>query len=766
MLRLTFHACLTLLIAVGHVRAEPSSDEFFETKIRPLLAENCYACHSAKAENVEAGLYLDHAQGVLQGGDSGAVLVPGDPDASLLMRAVNYQDVEMPPDRKLSARQIDLLRSWIEQGAVWPDEPQVAPKPQRADYDWQELASHWAFQAPQSHDLPTVTETSWPRNGIDLFLLAKLEQAGLQPVPPASPRVLVRRIYFDLIGLPPTLSQVDQFVKAYGHDDGRAVAELIDRLLASPHYGERWGRHWLDVARYSDGFGGFLDSNRNQDAWRYRDWVISAYNQDVPYDQFVRLQIAGDLTGAGEDAIGTGFFALGPYYRSDGGDPDSVAQAKSETLDDRMDTLTRGFLALTVSCARCHDHKFDPIPQLDYYSLAGVFNNTDVRLFPLGPPEQVRRYDEHLAAIKQQEERVKQLRQQAQKEKRDLTADEKSQVEVGNQQIAELKATLPAKYPTAHALVDTGTSDMHVALRGNPRKPGQLAPRRFLKILASSAKNRWDHGSGRIQLSEEISSSRNPLTARVIVNRIWMHHFGRGLVRSPSNFGILGEPPTHPMLLDWLALRLIDSEWSIKSLHRLMMNSAAYQMSSRVDPANFSSDGDNRLVWRMNPRRMDVEVWRDSLLAATRELDLVMNGPPDENLEQSRRRTVYAKVSRNGDVFESDRFLRLFDFPLMRATVAQRPSSIVPQQYLFMLNSHFMRERAVAFAERIRKQARDDYQSIRLAYQWLYGREPSAAELKLGVTFIRGEMQPNEELPRLVQYAQILLSANEFMFVR
>lgn len=769
--RLLFFAILLLAVASVSVRAQDAKVEFFESKIRPLLVERCYSCHSAKAKKLQASLYLDRPDGATKGGDTGPAVVPGKPDESLLIRAVRYEENEMPPDRKLADAEIALLRKWVEMGTPWSAEQPADAVTPAAGYDWERFRrEHWSFRPVKKPSLPAVKDNAWPRGELDHFILARLDSAGLSPVEPAEPRTLVRRIYFDLIGIPPAPEEVDNFVNAATKDRPAAIEELVDRLLESPHYGERWGRHWLDVARYSDGYGGFLDNNVNNDAWRYRDWVVRAFNNDLPYDRFVKLQIAGDLLGKQEDAIATGFFALGPTYRSDGGDPDSVAQAKSETLDDRMDTMSRGFLALTAACSRCHDHKFDPIPQQDYYSLAGVFNNSGVREAPLAPADVVKAFNVRQQAIQAHDKKIKDLQNKAKQEKRELSEQEKSQIDLWNKELAELKKTAPPKYPTAHALHDTGSGNMKVAIRGNLRKLGEEAPRRFLRVLAGDDRAEFASGSGRLELANAIADPANPLTARVIVNRVWLHHFGKALVRSPSNFGTLGEEPTHPLLLDWLASTFVESGWSIKSLHRTIMTSAAYQMSSQIDSENFKADGDNRLVWRMSPRRLDVEIWRDSLLAVTGELDLTFGGPPFADLAATNRRTLYAKVSRSGDQFASDTFLRLFDFPLMRATIAKRPNSIVPQQFLFMMNSQFMVARAKVLATRLEKSASIDKGRIELAYGLLFGRVPDEQEAQLGLEFLtttlESETVQDIELPKLVQYAQTLLSSNEFMYVR
>lgn len=734
--------------------------EFFESKVRPLLVQHCYDCHSTDAKKLKAALYVDSREGILKGGDSGPAVTAGKPNESLLIDAVKYKSFEMPPDGKLQSEQIAALERWVKMGAPWPavtTTQAVTPPEQMIDWDTARQ-SHWAWQPVERPEIPQIADKD-NLQPIDALAAVERSAAGLTPSLRAPSAVLARRMYLDLVGIPPTPTQVEEFVAASKRNPQHATVELVEQLLASPLYGQRWGRHWLDVARYSDGFGGFLDNAALPDAWRYRDWVVEAFNADMPYDEFIRLQLTGDMTGRREDAIATGFLALGPTYRSDGGDPDSVAQARGETLDDRVDTVTRGLLGITGSCARCHDHKFDPIPQKDYYSLAGIFNNTDVQILPLAPDDDVRLYNDHIAKEQALEKQIRELKKNSGKE------SEASDVPQKENLLSELKSKRPQKYDTCHALRDARSDDMKIALRGNLRKQGEVAPRRFLRIIAGADPPLFRDGSGRRELADAILDPANPLTARVFVNRIWSHHFGDGIVRSAGNFGRLGERPTHPQLLDWLAAEFMECGWSVKHMHRLIMTSHVYQQSSAMRSSAFAADGDNRLLWRMNPRRMDVEAWRDSLLHVTGELDTSAGGPPLDDITASPRRTLYAKVSRNGDVFASDTFLRRFDFPLMRATVSERPTSIVPQQFLFLLNSRFMLDRAKAFDARLRSAAESDRDRIILAYRLLYGRAPAEDEIDLGLSFL-AEPAQDQKLTPSVQYAQVLLSSNEFMFVR
>ncbi len=863
----------------------PEQFDFFESQVRPLLVTHCYECHSSQSKSLMGGLHLDNRQAALDGGESGPAVVPGKPEESLIVEAVRFESFEMPPQGKLPEQDVETLVKWVSMGAPWPEAAPSEPVEHwHKNYDWQQLrASHWAWQPVQKPLPPPVQDAEWPQSPIDYFVLARLEAAGLKPAPPADKQTLVRRVYFDLLGLPPSPEEVAAFVS---DDRPEAFAELIDRLLESPHYGEKWGRHWLDVARYSDGYGGFSDSEPLPHAWRYRDWVVEALNRDLPYDEFLRQQIAGDLLGVPRGGVATGLFAIGPTYQSDGGNAESIAAARAQTLDDRVDTLTRGLLGVTVSCARCHDHKFDPIPQQDYYSLAGIFNNTRSVGTPLVAQQVVAQYHAHQdqiraqdraielwldgkrtelsqrrlfesgryleavadyrqqraaeggitdlrayagaqgldgrllarwddflqssasrealaalrpgfdgtpadtgapqssgragalaeelnraiaalrlahealagaapdltaqAALQQAKERLppeqKHLLEQAlrvvqvgQELEALLSAEERAKLAVDRRELDALRATQPPPYPIAHTLAESGAADMNVALRGNLLKPGELAPRRFLRILAGEQAPRFTQGSGRLDLAAAVASADNPLTARVMVNRVWLHLLGEGIVRTPSNFGTLGQPPTHPQLLDWLAATFVENAWSLKALQRTILLSSTYQMSSQFSATAFAVDGDNRLLWRANVRKLPIESWRDALLTASGELDLTIGGEPLDDLHHSRRRTLYTRVSRSGDRWESDELLRLFDFPSPRATSDGRTTSIVPQQFLFMLNSPFVAERAKALAARLFNEAEGDAARIERAYQLLYSRSPTETEKQLGLAFVAND---------------------------
>jgi mono/diheme cytochrome c family protein len=747
------------LLASPAGAATPDGVDFFEQKIRPVLAEHCYSCHSARANKVRGKLLLDTRQGLLKGGASGPSLVAGKPAQSLLLEVLRYDgDVRMPPKAKLPDAVIQDFTRWIEKGA--PD-PRNGSETSSGGIDWKTARRFWSFQPLHNPAIPAVKGASWPRTSIDHFILARLESEHLTPAAAADRRTLLRRATFDLTGLPPTPEEIAAFEADTSTD---AFARVVDRLLASPHYGERWGRYWLDVARYAEDQAHTFGVKPYTSAWRYRDWVIAALNADMPFDRFVKLQIAADLMDDGSpegmaSRAALGFFGLGAQYY-DNKDP----KAAADELDDRVDTLARGFLGLTVSCARCHDHKFDPIPQQDYYSLAGVFKSCKMSEVFLASGPQVERYQ---AAQKRLQAAEKALRQLAAGKQKGLSeAERKQRMAKMRAECERCKKEMPPAPPLAHGLAEAAPGDMRVFLRGDPLQPGEVAPRRFPRILAGDRRPHFTQGSGRLQLAEAIASKDNPLTARVIVNRAWQHHFGRGIVGTPSNFGQLGERPTHPELLDYLAGRLIASGWSLKQLHRDIMLSAVYQQSSRADqPAAAQADPDNRLLWRGSRRRLDVEAYRDALLAVSGRLDHSFGGPT-MNLDSAdnRRRTVYGKISRH----ELSGLLRLFDFPDANITSDRRTETTVPQQQLFVLNSPFFIAQAKALAERAAGLP-DDNARIESLYRLAFGRAPTPAELRLGLGYLRGKdaagEQGRNQLTRWQRYAQVLLGSNEFLYL-
>lgn len=688
--------------------------DFFEKKIRPVLVEHCYQCHSAEAEQVEGGLRLDTRAGIRQGGESGAAVVPGKPDSSLLLDAIRYESFEMPPDRKLPAEVVADFERWISQGAADPRDG-AAPALAATMMDIEQGKQFWAFQPPERSAPPVVQQTDWPRQPIDWFILKRLEEAGLSPSPPAGRRTLIRRVSFDLTGLPPTPEEVEAFVN---DPSPRAYENLVDRLLASPHYGERWARMWLDLARYAEDQAHIVGSNKSlfyPNAYRYRDWLIGALNEDIPYDRFVTLQLAVDLLEPenSADLAALGFIGLGPkYYRR--GDLAVMA----DEWEDRVDTVTRSLLGLTVACARCHDHKYDPIPTEDYYALAGVFASTEMFNRPLNED-------------------------------------------------CETKKNGHAEDPedALHIIRDTKPTDLNIFIRGDVTSKGPVVKRHFLHVLSDGEPEPFTNGSGRLELAEAIVDRGNPLTARVIVNRIWAQNFGRPLVATPSNFGNLGERPTHPDLLDDLAVRFMEAGWSLKWLQREMVLSAAYRQTSRPSADHMLVDPANKLLGHMNRRRLSVEQWRDGLLAASGQLEPAVGGPsidpqdPDEG-----RRTIYSDISR----LDLNPMLALFDFPDPNVHAGRRVQTTTPLQKLFVLNNPFMVRQAEALAVRLKTEVDTEGQDIdrrriERAYRLLFGRFPTNEEIALGLEFLH--QVDTERAGPWEQYSHVLLASNEMLFL-
>ena len=732
----------------------PAQSDFFENKIRPVLAENCYKCHSAQAEKVKGGLLLDTRDGVLKGGDSGPALVPGAPDKSLLIQAISYTDpdLQMPKDKKLPDDAIADLTAWVKMGA--PD-----PRTGGAGLtSLSERTNHWAWQPVRLQGIPEVSDPSWCQTPVDNFILAKLDAQGLKPNPPADKRTLIRRASFDLIGLPPTPEEVEAFVEDSSPD---AFAKVVDRLLASPHYGERWGRHWLDVARYSDTKGQprrNLEDNLNPFAWTYRDYVIRSFNEDKPYDVFIKEQIAADRmsTTARNPAnlAALGFLTVGDHYMG----------MQNDVINDRIDVVCKGFLALTVTCARCHDHKFDPIPQQDYYSLYGVFSSS---VEPKEEPviqkvaetpayEDYHRQRQDLTYRESNlEQSLPQLRKagnqealkQAQRTIRDLQHD-----------IAELEFTNLAAPLRAMVLQDPPRChDSPLLIRGEAGNRGALVPRRFLQVLSGPSRPVWTAGSGRAELAMAIANKNNPLTARVMINRIWLHHFGAGFVPTPDDFGTMSDPPSHPELLDYLAENFMTNGWSIKKIHRLILLSSVYQESSVNNPRQALADPENRLLWRANIRRLEYEPLRDSLLAIGGTLDPALYGRPVNYPlhPNASRRAIYDFVDRAN----IDDTLINFDFPSPDFVTGIRHQTTVPQQALYLMNSPIviqLAKRLVAMPEFLA--GADETERLNFLYERIYQRPPSEEETQLGLEFVaQTPLRDEETLPLLADNSDALL---------
>ncbi len=729
---------LTGMLAANLLQAaEPTKAdlEFFENKVRPVLVNNCFKCHSQEAPKLKGGLSVEFREALLKGGETGPAIVPGDPEKSLLIKAVRYADpdLQMPPkDKKLPADQIADLVAWVKMGAPYPKLSSSAIASAKTDRD------HWSFKPVKKSPVPEVKEKDWVATPVDSFIVAKLEENGMKPSPIADKRTLIRRATFDLIGLAPTLKETQDFLDDNSPD---AFAKVVDRLLASPQYGERWGRYWLDTARYSDTKG---DVKQQQEdfhypfAWTYRDYVIKSFNDDKPYNKFIVEQIAADKLSLGQDRsalAAMGFLTLGERFNDN----------MNDIINDRIDVVTKGTLGLTVTCARCHDHKFDPIPTKDYYSLRGIFASsvepTDepiiVKLDTSSADYQdfAKKYNElnaelaTYAAIKKGK-KTKEIKQKEGQLRRD---------------IVNLETTHPGSPPRAMVLEDSPRpSDSPVFLRGEAENRGEIAPRRFLEILSGPYRPIYKNGSGRLELAAAIVSTNNPLTARVMVNRIWLHHFGEGIVTTPDDFGNQSAPPSHPELLDYLAARFMEDGWSIKKMHRLIMLSHVYQESSENNPHYAQQDPNNRLLWRANIRRLEFEAVRDSLLAMGGKLNLTMGGHP-VNLgatPYSTRRTVYGYVDRRNlpEVFNQ------FDFANPDITTGKRYETIVPQQALFMMNSPLVVEQARNMVNRSDfRDATGPEARIRMLCDIIYQREPTPTEISLGLNFLKDS--PPAETP-------------------
>ena len=914
--------------------------EFFEKQVRPLLVARCYKCHGP-ADEAKGGLRLVSRDAVLAGGDSGPAVVEGKPDESLLFEAVKHDGLKMPPDGKLADQEIAALRKWIELGAPWPagealpaadaSSNESAPAGELSPA-WRERIAegrkHWSFRPVTKPPIPAVKNADWPQSEIDRFLLATLEAKGLSPSPPAERAALLRRVTFDLIGLPPTPEEVDDFIR---DESPQAWAKVVDRLLASPHYGERWGRHWLDVARYADTKGYVLFQEPTYPwAYAYRDYVIRALNEDLPYDRFLVEQLAADRLPLGEDKrplAAMGFLTIGPAFMNE-----------HDRLDDQIDVVMRGLQGLTVSCARCHDHKFDPIPTRDYYSLYGVMASSVEPVVPplFEPPpatpeyeaftkelttreqalaayvdkkyaeleqsvrarlaeyllaadaarnkpatdefmliadgadlnpvmisrwqaylersrrtkepvfalwhalaalpeaefsvrapqeiarfaapemagkvnalvlaavvakppatlaELAARYGEVLAAIDAEwSERLKQattgisppptalddplrqaLRQVYYAAESPCTLqrspvgdlallpDRASQGERNKllTAVEQWRATGAGAPPRAMSLEDRPTLyEPRVFGRGNPSNLREAVPRQFLYVLSADKPQPFAIGSGRLELAQAIADRNNPLTARVMVNRVWLHHFGAGLVHTPSDFGLRGEPPTHPELLDYLAAAFMDDGWSLKKLHRRILLSAAYQQASADRAESQAADPENRLLWKFPRQRLEFEPLRDSLLAAAGRLDGKLFGPANQDLAnpEATRRTIYSSIDR----LNMPGVLRTFDFPNPDSSNPQRDLTAVPQQGLFLMNHALVQTAARRLIERAEVASRNSQEAnVDQLYRLLFARHADADEIAAAKEFLGAA--PSTQT--WYEYAQGLLMTNEFAFL-
>jgi mono/diheme cytochrome c family protein len=741
---------------VAAARPSAADLEFFEKRVRPVLANNCFECHGPGKQ--KSSLRLDSAVGFLRGGDGGAIFDAKQPEKSRILAAIGHAgELKMPPGKKLAVDDIEAITDWVKRGAPWPAQP--------VDIAADAWKKHWAFQPLTDPKPPPVRDEKWAQAPLDRFVLNRLEANGMKPAFVADRRTLIRRAYFDLLGLPPKPEEVDAFVS---DRDSKAFEKLIDRLLASPQYGERWGRHWLDVARYANerGYIGVNVDRTYPFAYTYRDWVIRAFNEDLPYDRFLMLQLAADQMQSGPDTralAAMGFLTVGRRFINN----------QHDIIDDRIDVVLRGMQGLTVTCARCHDHKYDPIPTKDYYSLYGVFaSSREPDELPLLEPFQrtseTEAFEKELGKLEEAKRTFVKENEQMRKER---PREYREKIKPFENKIQQLEAKHPGAPPRGMVMVDAASPmQPHVFLRGNPATQGDRVPRQFLGFLAGDSRKPFAKGSGRLELAQAIASKDNPLTARVLVNRVWMHHFGHGLVRTPSDFGLRSEPPSHPELLDYLAARFMQGGWSIKKLHRLIMLSSTYQMSSTGDAKLVERDPDNVLLSHQNRRRMDFEALRDSLLAVSGQLDPTLGGQAVDLSAQpfSRRRTVYGFIDRQN----LPGMYRVFDFASPDTHSPQRFTTTVPQQALYLMNNPFVIEQArklIARAE-VQEPKRDE-ERINVLYRLLFGRAATAGEVALGKRFLalrseeKPEAKPATPLSPWERYAQVLLVSNAFVFV-
>ena len=761
-----------LVLGAGSTGTSAASDvsgdasTFFERRVAPILSERCAACHNAGKQR--GGLDLTSRKSLIGGGDSGPAVVPGKPDEGSLLDMVSGDKPRMPKNANpLTPAQLADLRHWIKSGAEWPEGVQVS-------------GELWSLRPVSRPKTPRVKHSDWVTTPIDAFVLRRLEEEGLKPSPRADRITLIRRATFDLHGLPPTPKEIDGFLTDTSHD---AFAKVIERLLASPRYGERWGRHWLDLASYADSHGFELDYPRPH-AWRYRDYVIKAFNDDKPYDQFLREQIAGDVLAPDDPTavIATGFLAAGPWDYSGFVTAIQGTAASQGTrlvdLDNMLTTVMTTTVGLTVGCAKCHDHKFDPIPQRDYYSLQAVFAGVrrgDRISRGQASEEQARRMEELRLDIHKKRIGVAEIDALAPGERTEETAKKRAQL---SGEIAELEAEY-AKLPQVeltYAVIPETPPATHVLHRGDTESPKErVAPAALSAVKGLGAALTGadaPEGERRLALARWLTDPANPLTARVTVNRLWHYHFGRGIVGTPGDFGFNGERPSHPDLLDWLATEFQQRKWSVKAMHRLIMLSSTYQQASRHDQKGAAVDAGNRLLWRMNRRRLSAEEVRDSVLAVSGKLDLTMGGPAfmpfgyqfrkspvyDYHDMADRpdcwRRSVYSFIVRS----TPNPFLDVLDFPVPSSCTPARNSTTTAVQSLSLLNDPFVIRQADHFASRLADAREGDVRGqAKTAYRLAFGREPSGREAELAEQFVakRG----------LFQFCRALFNTNEFLYV-
>ena len=776
-------ALLTQAVLAADPKPDAAQTQFFENKIRPVLVSKCYECHSAQAKKLKGGLYLDTRAGARKGGENGPAVVPGDLTKSLLIAAIHYEDKDtaMPPKAKLPDNVIADFEEWIKMGAPDPREGAVAASLKMTA---EEAKHFWSFQPVKAPALPEVKDTEWAWTDLDRFIRAAQEAKGLAPVADADRMTMVRRIYFDLTGLPPTPQQAYAFI----HDaDSNVLQKTVDKLLKSQQFGERWGRHWMDIARYGESTG----KERNYpfpEAWRYRDYVIAAFNKDKPYDQFIREQVAGDLlpvkSGAqrNEHIIATTFLALGPKSVAE----KNKALFTCDLIDEQIDVVTRGFIGLTVSCARCHDHKFDPVSMKDYYAMAGIFRSTDTCYGINGG--KVRNPSNLLPLIADTTPATLAMNTLDPDEQKPVRS-EKGKKGPGGKKKGK-NAPLPVKTLDVPAEVRTIGSAMGVHEgrigdsplfeRGEPDEPREKVARGIVPaIYVPEAPAIPESQSGRLQLAQWIASPNNPLTARVAVNRVWMQLFGAGIVPTSDNFGQMGTRPSNQALLDYLAARFMQNGWSMKSLIRDIVLSRTYQLSSARDAKNQGVDPDNLTLWHASQRRLDAEAIRDAVLSITGELDLtpaqgsIVSTMPDADLakahvygmleNESLARSVYLPILRN----RVPEVLEMFDFAEPSLLTASRDVTNVPPQALFMLNGSFIDKQANIAARILMKAPMSDAARIDAAYWRFLCRPATSAEQARAVQFLQHMGKAGGAAERgMTALSQALFASAEFRYIK
>jgi len=741
--------------------------QFFETKIRPVLVKHCYACHGPESAELGGKLRLDSREGVLRGGESGPALVAGKPAESLLLRALRQDGLEMPPDGPLSPAIVQDFEQWIQRGAVDPRDPSVVQGTGEAAKPSQPTdVALWSLQPITDPVVPAVNSTAWPRDAIDHFVLSKIEAAGLEPTADAAPEQWIRRLYLDLIGLPPTLAEVNAYVTDVEVSGFEAMERWVDRLLARPQFGERWGRHWLDVARYgeSNGNDGLGRNPTFPHAWRYRDYVIRSLNDDLPIHEFFREQIAGDLLASDSPElrdrrrVATGFLALTA----------KPAKAMNSNFDmdvvaDQIDVIGRGMLGLSVACARCHDHKFDPIPTRDYYALAGIFTSSET-LWGVAANEGLTAPATDLHIL----EAAPHVPPPADFVETVLVLDSNT-----GQPKKPPKPKWPLGTPLAMGVRDRAkVADCKLHVKGESGSLGESVSRGFLSCVSFSSTTDPlrvnSEQSGRRELADWVTHPEHPLTPRVFVNRVWQHLFGEGLVGTPDDFGVYGQPPTNPQLLDHLATRFVQQGWSLKQLIRTIVLTRTYQLSSDDDPATLQTDAENQLLTRHSRRRLDAESLRDRMLFASGQLDLrpgsgslirhrdILVNRAGNLHEPSRQRSVYLCYLRSSPPPE----LAAFDLPDFTAVLGRRDSSVLASQALHLYNSPFVIGQSVALAQRVLTQATNDSERVQLVFQSILIRDPAPSESTAALELVAqlsaelGASQPDRDSPTLASTGQ------------